>query len=365
MAFGARLATGLVAAGLTAVASLALPAPAEAQLYRGKTVTMIINYPAGGPSDIEGRIMVQYLPAHIPGNPRMIIRNVSGGGGMIGLNHLGEIAKPDGETFGYITMNPIAEILGDPGQRVKFADFELVGGVDNPLVVYARKDTPPGLASAADIMKAKGFRTLSLDSNSSNTFNLTIALDLLGMPFRPVHGYKGLKEVETAILQNEGQVANTSLPGWLASIVPTMAKQGIVIPLWQVAAPGPGGTYPRAKAIPDIPTFEEFFAAQKGGAKPSGIAYEAMRAFMDPQTSMFRAILFPPKTPKETVEILSKAYVSMWKDPKFQETYQKVVKSEPGLVIGDQAEAIMSSLTKVKPEVKAFLGDHSKRVSSK
>jgi tripartite-type tricarboxylate transporter receptor subunit TctC len=290
----------------------------------------------------------------------MIIKNVSGGGGMIGVNFLGEIAKPDGDTFGYITMNPVAEILGDLGQRVKFSEFELVAGTDNPLVVYARKDTPPGINSAADIMKAKGFRTLSLDGQSSNTFNMTIGLDMLGLTYKPVHGYKGLKEVETAILQNEGQLANTSLPGWLASIVPTMGKQGLVIPLWQISAPGPGGTYPRAKAIPDIPTFEEFYASQKGGAKPDGLPYRAMRSFMDPQTSMFRAVFFPPKTPKEPIEILRKAYETMWKDPKFQETYQKVVKSEPGLVVGQNANAVMASLKTAPPEIKKFLEEHGK-----
>ena len=42
---------------------------ASAQFYRGKSVTMVINYPAGGPSDIEGRIIAQHLPAHIPGKP--------------------------------------------------------------------------------------------------------------------------------------------------------------------------------------------------------------------------------------------------------------------------------------------------------
>ena len=307
--------------------------------------------------------MTQYLPAHIPGNPRMIIKNVSGGGGMIGVNFLGEIAKPDGETFGYITMNPIAEILGDLGMRVKFSDFTLIGGVDNPLVVYARADTPPGLKSGTDIMKAKGFRTLSLDSSSSNTFNMTIALDMLGIAFKPVHGYKGLKEVETAVLQNEGQVANSSLPGWLASIVPTMGKQGLVLPLWQVSAPGPSGTHPRAKAIPDIPTFEEFHASVKGGAKPSGLPYQALRTFMDPQTSMFRGIFMPPKVPKEAISTIRDAYVAMWKDPKFLGTYVKVVKSEPGLVVGEAAEKIMASLRNVRPEVKNWLKEHGKRIT--
>jgi len=349
---------------LASAALLQAISPASAQFYRGKTVTMLVNYPAGGPSDIEGRIMAQYLPAHIPGKPRMIVRNVSGGGGMIGVNNLGEIAKPDGETFGYITMNPVAEILGDPGQRVRFTQFALVGGVDNPIVAYARKDTPPGLSTGADIMKAKGFRTLSLSSISSNTFNLTIAFEMLGVPFKPVHGYKGLKEVETAILQNEGQVANSSLPGWLASIVPTMGKQGLVLPLWQISAPAADGSHPRTKSIPDIPTFEEFYTAAKG-SPPSGLPYRALRSFMDPQTSMFRSILFPPNTPNEPVAILRDAYVAMWKDKNFLDTYGKVVKSEPNLVVGEAAERVMKSLSNVDPEVKKYLEEHGNRVEGK
>ncbi len=214
------------------------------------------------------------------------------------------------------------------------------------------------LRRVRDYAQVKGNGTITHDMAKA-------ALDMLGIPFKPVHGYKGLKEVETAILQNEGQVANSSLPGWLASIVPTMGKQGLVIPLWQIAAPGAGGSYPRAKAIPDIPTFEEFHASVKGGAKPSGMPHQAMRAFMDPQTSMFRAIFFPPKTPKETVAILRDAYVSMWKDPKFLETYTKVVKSEPGLVVGDAADKVMASLKTVSPEVKKFLTSHGERIQGK
>ena len=35
---------------------------ANAQFYKGKTITMIVNYPAGGPTDLEGRIVAQHLP---------------------------------------------------------------------------------------------------------------------------------------------------------------------------------------------------------------------------------------------------------------------------------------------------------------
>ncbi|HMJ45155.1 MAG TPA: hypothetical protein VK522_23055, partial [Pseudolabrys sp.] len=72
----------LVIAGLAALAVGVVSDSALAQFYRGKTITMIINYPAGGPSDIEGRIIAQHLPAHIPGKPTIVIRNVGGAGGV-------------------------------------------------------------------------------------------------------------------------------------------------------------------------------------------------------------------------------------------------------------------------------------------
>ena len=64
--------------GLVIVVTLAalFSGTAHAQFYKGKTITMIINYPAGGPTDIEGRIVAQHLPAHIPGNPSIVIKNV-------------------------------------------------------------------------------------------------------------------------------------------------------------------------------------------------------------------------------------------------------------------------------------------------
>ena len=57
---------------------------------------MIVNYPAGGPTDLEGRIVALHLPAHIPGNPTIVVKNVGGAGGLIGSNQLGE-AAPNGE----------------------------------------------------------------------------------------------------------------------------------------------------------------------------------------------------------------------------------------------------------------------------
>ena len=92
---------------------------ALAQFYKGKTVTMIINYPPGGPTDIEGRIIAQHLPAHIPGKPTVVVKNAGGAGGIIGTNQLAE-AAPNGDSIGFFTLDLIAQFVGNPALRVSY-----------------------------------------------------------------------------------------------------------------------------------------------------------------------------------------------------------------------------------------------------
>jgi hypothetical protein len=350
-----RVLPVLLAAALTAASSQA----ALAQFYKGKTINMIINYPAGGPTDIEGRIVAQHLPAHIPGNPTIVIKNVGGAGGIIGTNQLVE-APPNGDTMGFFTLDVVAQLIGNPALKVSYADFIMIAGVESPLVVYARKDTPPGLKVATDIMQAHEFKALSLNAQNSNTINQSLALDLLGLKYQAVPAYRGLKDVETAILQNIGQLANSSLAGWRGSVEPTMGN--IVLPLWQIAPRGKDGGYPRSVALPDLPTFEEFYAQVKGGKKPSGFAYEVLRASSDPLVAMFRTALMPPKVPSEAVEVMRAAFVDMWKDQSFIRDYAHVVKTDPILVSGEDAQASVAALASVKPEIKAFLLDYSSKL---
>src|SRR5215475_395081 len=309
---------GLVVVVVVALVAAVCADTACAQFYKGKTVTMIINYPAGGPTDIEGRIVAQHLAAHIPGKPTIVIKNVGGAGGIIGTNQLAE-AAPNGDNMGFFTVDLIAQLLGNPALRANYADFVMIAGVENPLVAYMRKDTPPGLKVATDIMKVGEFKALSLNVQNSNTINQALTLDLLGLKYQAIPAYRGLKEVETAILQNEGQMANTSLPGWRGSVEPTMGA--LVLPLWQLAARGKDGGTPRSPALPDLPTFEEFYAAVKGGKRPSGFTYEVLRASSDPMVGMFRTALMPPKTPPDAVALMRSAFVELWKNPEFIRDY--------------------------------------------
>ena len=158
-------------------------------------------------------------------------------------------------TFGFFTWNVLAGMIGDPGLRVKYNKFPFIAGIANPVVFYARKDTAPGLSSGDDLMKASGFKACSLNARNTNTIQQALTFDMLGLTYKPVPGYRGLKAVEAAVLKGECQSANSSLPGWKGSIQPTMGKE--VVPVFQLVAPDGNGRIVRTAAISAIPTFEE------------------------------------------------------------------------------------------------------------
>jgi hypothetical protein len=347
---------------LLALAAI-LPGSAQAQYYKGKTIIMIVNYPPGGPTDIEGRIVAQHLPDHVPGHPTIVVKNVGGGSGLLGSNELGD-ATADGFTMGFFTLDVMAELTDNPSVRTHFSDFVLLAGIESPLVVYMRKDTPPGINAPADLMKAHDFKALSLNAQNINSINQEISLDLLGIKYQAIPAYRGLKEVETAILQNTGQMANTSLSGWLGSAEPSM--QDIVIPLWQLAPRGRDGSYPRSRSLPNMPTFEEFYASVTGGKSlKDDFRYQAMRAACDPQLAMFRVAVLPPKSPNDVVTVMRAGFDELWKDQDFLKDYARVLATEPIMISGSEGQGILADLGKVPRKIKDFLVDYTNRVTEK
>ena len=90
----------LVFCGLVLGAS---SAAAQEPFYKGKRLTLVINFAAGGPSDIEGRLLAKHIAKHIDGAPLILVQNKDGAGGLVGTNFLGEVGPRDGSMFGYFT----------------------------------------------------------------------------------------------------------------------------------------------------------------------------------------------------------------------------------------------------------------------
>ena len=57
------------------------PASAQTPFYQGKTITIIAAAKPGDVYDLYPRLVAEFMPKHIPGNPNIIIQNVAGAAG--------------------------------------------------------------------------------------------------------------------------------------------------------------------------------------------------------------------------------------------------------------------------------------------
>ena len=95
--------------------------------YRGKTIRLIVAFSAGGGYDAYSRTIGRRLGKHIPGNPAVVVENMTGAGGIIQANFMYQ-AKPDGLIVGNNAGGLILQqILGAKGIEFDGKKFEFIG----------------------------------------------------------------------------------------------------------------------------------------------------------------------------------------------------------------------------------------------
>src|SRR5258705_11381166 len=126
--------------GGLALAAAASPASADsvADFYRGKTVTLITGYTAGGGFDLYTRIIANYLGKHIPGRPRIVVQNMPGAGSLRAASHVYNVAPKDGTVISLTRAPVIAPLLGSTsGTGFDGAKFTWLGSGASDLTVCA------------------------------------------------------------------------------------------------------------------------------------------------------------------------------------------------------------------------------------
>jgi tripartite-type tricarboxylate transporter receptor subunit TctC len=145
------LVGGAGASDMTTLAAMALclwmvgpcgmPA-ALAQSYPSGPITVIVPFPAGGPSDVVARILTETMGKSL--GATMVIDNVGGAGGTLGTARVAA-ARPDGYTLlaGSMGSHISAPVLMPNVRYDSERDFVPIGFTANsPAVIVARKDFP-------------------------------------------------------------------------------------------------------------------------------------------------------------------------------------------------------------------------------
>jgi tripartite-type tricarboxylate transporter receptor subunit TctC len=348
------------APAIAAAAVLVLSAtPAGAQFYKGKTLTLIVNYGVGGNIDTEARILARHLPKHIPGSPTIIIQNTPGAGGLLAMNLLGLNIKSraDGLTAGYFTVSPTEPLIEDPALKINMSEHYVpIGGATGWTVAYARRDSPPGLQKPADIAKAQKIYFGGYSRGSSHDTRIRLALEVMNLPYQAVTGFPSAGDINKALQQNEINMTSSSLPAYQTQVVPNIVDTGIGLPLWHFAVIGPDGKPGGKEALikQGIPLYTEVYR-EAFGVLPSGEKFEALLLMNDIATKLQRGFFLPKGAPDDAVADLRKAFQALASDPDFVADYERVTKDKPDFVGAAEVERVLDNMRAVRPDIRRVL----------
>ena len=348
------------------VAALALGATtarAEEPFYQGKRLTLLINFAPGGPTDVEGRLLAKHIVKHIAGNPLIIVQNKDGASGMVGAAYLGEVGPKDGTMFGYLTGTSWNAVIDPAAFRVPFASYAFIGAQPGNAVYYMRADTPPGIKTAADLMKAEGLVVGGLGADSSKDLLERLTFDMLGLQYCYVTGYRSSNTARLALQNGEINVHSESTPGYFSVVEPSLVKTGKVMPLWYDATYNGKGFAPlKAMAGKGIMTFPEFYKSVKSGT-PSGELWEAYKTNLAVDAQMLRLVAMPPDSPPAAVAALRQALIALNDDADYAADATTAMQFVPHYEVSANLDQTVRDRLTISPEMRSFITGYMKKVA--
>ena len=182
----------------------ALAAPVHAQpveeFYRGKTVTVLVGFTAGGGYDVYARLLGRHLGRHVPGNPSVVVQNMPGAGSLKATQYVYGLAAKDGTTLATVSRGMATDpLLND----AKFDATKLtwIGSVTSETSICATWQTSP-VKTWDDMFNREFTLGGSATGADPDTFAL-IMRNLFGAKVRLVTGYPGGNDINLAMERGE------------------------------------------------------------------------------------------------------------------------------------------------------------------
>ena len=297
-----RIAPLLVMGALVSFATCLVSAHAQEPFYKGKTIRLVVGLAPGGGYDLYSRVIARQMGKHIPGNPTIVVENMTGAGSVIAANYMYRAAKPDGLTIGHILGGLfLQQLLENPAIEFDARKFEYIGvPAQDHFLIGLSKAT--GIKSFENWMASKKPVKLGGVAPGGATDDVPKVLDVaLGLPIKVITGYKGTGPVRLAF--DSGEVDGVC-NAW-ESFKSTWRKQlesGEVVIILQA-------TLKSHPELPNVPVAFDYVKTDE--------ARKLMQVVTRVHGPSVRPYFLPPGTPNERVLILRKAFIDTMKDAEF------------------------------------------------
>jgi tripartite-type tricarboxylate transporter receptor subunit TctC len=316
-------------------------AQATADFYRGKTVRLVIAFPAGGGFDIVGRLVARYIGKYIPGNPTVIVENMPGAASMLAASNVYNVAPKDGTVIGVVNggATVVEQLFGASGVQYDAAKMQYLGAPHVfSYVLLAGKGAD---VTRFDEMVGPNAKQLVIGASNpgSTTYDAPILLkEVFGADMKVVSGYDGTAPILLAIDRGEVQALFNPWES-LKPAVNDRVKAGDYLILGQF-------TEQPLKDLPNVPEFVRLASTEEqrqllrmGVIVPARFAVQYFVA---------------PGVPADRVQALQTAFDQTMADAEFRAEAERVnVEVDP--LTGAQLQQLVVDFLSMPADVKARL----------
>ena len=279
---------------LAAGASILLATAASAQSYPDRTITMIVPFAAGGPTDTVARLIAEPMTAQL--GQQVIVENVGGAGGTLGA---ARVAKADADGYTLLLHHIGQATSASLYRKLPYKPGEAFAGVglvtDVPMTLVARNDFPP--ASIGDLIaywKEHGDEVTLANAGVGSASHLCgmLLMDALDVSLTTVP-YKGTGPAMTDLLGGQVDMMCDQTTNTVPQIESGKIKGYAVT------------TPERLPVLPSLPTLDE----------------SGLKGF---DMTVWHGMYAPAGTPKEILDKLSGALQVALADPKVIERFAQL-----------------------------------------
>ena len=294
------LLTALLAA--SAFATTPVSADAVTDFYKKKRLTLYVGFSAGGGYDRYSRTLARHMGRHIPGKPRIVVKNRTGAGSMILTNELYNSLPKDGSVFATVGRGQTHEpLLGTKEAKFDATKFTWLGTMNNEVSLCVSWHTSK--IRTFDNMLAMPFVVGGVGPGADTDNFPKVINYVFGSKMKLITGYPGGNDINFAT--ERGELDGRCAWSWssVKSTRPQWLKDKKINLLVQMSTePHPELTKMGIPFIMDYAKTED---------------QKAILAFIFSRQAWGRPYIAPPGIPADRAKALQNAFMATMTDSEF------------------------------------------------
>lgn len=323
----------------------------ETSVDNSNPIVVTVPFLPGGGTDIWARAVLPNLDKFLPGNPKLVIENITGIRGHRAANDYARSNPLHGKSL--LTMAAsmnIAYLLEDERIHYDLSDWRALMAYNSGIVVYGSVQS--GIEGISDLVDSEQFLIMASIGPTSEDLLVLLAFDILEIDITSIFGLTGRGAARRMFENGDVNVDFQTTPAFTKFVKPAVDVRK-AIPLFSLGAFDSEMNYVRDPLFPDLPNLAEVYKDIFGVA-PQSEAWKAWMSIYKACKGTLKFLVIPEATPEEIMASYQNAINNMLKDQAMLDTFN--IKLGKNTIYGpDNAQKLMEEMIALPVETRNWL----------